>query len=200
MFHADSAPFADSDHTFLRSFRWASPQLINAVLADLPPNTLPNDPRERQRWLLYALLQHTADANHLDSVGWANEERINDYLDIIAGGTLPTDLLEIRIWLKYLPGNRALKHTRRRRLLDRFRSDLHRTGLLVPSDSPSPDTDAEEADELAQIRHRTSEREWHLLCRAATEDLRDVAKSESLPLGTLKSLLSRCRARLRPAC
>ena len=89
MLHANSALSTNSDQTFLRSLGWASPRLIDAVLADLPPNSLPNDPRERQCWLLYALLQHNADANHLDSLAWANEERINDYLDIIADGKLP---------------------------------------------------------------------------------------------------------------
>jgi hypothetical protein len=200
MLRANSAPSTNTDQNFLRSLGWASPQLIDAVLADLPPNSLPDDSRERKCWLLYALLQRTADANHLDSLAWANEERINDYLDIIAGGKLPDDLLAMRVWLKYLPGNRAQKHSRQRRLLVRFRNDLHRVGLVVPSDPAPPDADAEEADDLAQVRRRASEREWRLLCRAAAEDLEGIAESENLPNGTLKSLLSRCRARLRQVC
>src|SRR5262249_52539478 len=64
---------------------------------------------------------------------------------------------------------------------------------------PRPQAAAEQADELARLRSRTTDREWRLLCRAPAESLVAVAESEGMVLGTLKSLLSRSRAPLRQA-
>ena len=192
MFHVDSAPDANFDRTFLSSMRWPSPRLIDEVLADLPPDSLPDDPCERQRWLLYALLQYTADAQNLDALAWANEDRINEYLDLIANGELPEDLLDLRVWLKHIPSNRTQKHVRRRHLLKRFRNDL-----LSRQRFPRPEAKAEQDDQKARVWRLTSDREWRLLNRAAVEGLEAIAESEGLQMGTVKSLLSRCRARLR---
>lgn len=197
MFQADLAHCPNLDRDFLTSMRWPAPRLIDMVLSKLPVGSLPDDPRERQRWLLYALLQHTADAQKLDMHAWANEDRINEYLDYIDSGNLPSDLLGLRVWLKHAPGNRCQKYARRYRLIERYRNDL------VRSEIPCPEGDPERTDELARelanVRRLTSDREWHFLKRAATESLESIAESENLPLGTVKSILSRCRARLRSA-
>ena len=158
-----------------------------------PEANHPTDgPTARQPWLLYAVPQHSADGHRLNALAWANDERIAAYLDALIVRKPPADFSKLGPWLKHLPGNRAQKHARRRRLLERFRNDLHRPGF------PRPDAVAEQADGLARLRSRMTAREWHLLRRAAAEGLKTVAESEGLRLGTLKSLLSRCRARLRP--
>jgi hypothetical protein len=191
---ADPAPFNEHDRNFLKSFGWIPPRLIDATLAALPPNSLPTEPVQRRQWLLYALLQRTADARNIDSLYWANDERIKDYLKSIADGELPGDLTELGRWLKNLPSNRAQKHARRRHLLERYRNDLRRP------ESPRPEGAAEQDDILALVRRMTSACEWDLLNRVATDGLGAVAREERLPLGTLKSRLSRLRHRLRQAC
>jgi hypothetical protein len=191
MFQSDSTPAADADCSFLKSLGWASPRLVEATLATLPANSLPTDLAQRERWLLYTLLQQAADDRTLNALAWANDERAEDFLDTIVGGTLPTEFTELARWLKHLPGNRAQKHARRRRLLRQHRHDLRRPAL------PSPEAVAEQADELAAVRRTTSDREWELLNRVAADSLGTVAVAESMPTGTLKSLLSRCRHRLR---
>ena len=193
MNQSDSTSAVGADGSFLKSLGWAPPQLVDATLAALPPDSLPRNPAARQRWLLYTLLQRAADSRSLDALAWANDERAEDFLDALADGTLPTEFTEIRRWLKHLPGNRAQKHAHRRRLLEQ-----HRHTLLRPT-LPPPVAVAEQADELAALRRMTSDREWDLLNRVAADGLRTVAVAESMPMGTLKSLLSRCRQRLRMA-
>jgi hypothetical protein len=136
-------------------------------------------------------MQQTADSRKLDPRAWANDERLDAYLDAMAGRTLPPELTELSRWLRYLPGNRAQKHKRRCRLQERFRNDLRRP------EPPRPDVVAELSDELAWLQSGTTKREWRLLYQGVVEGLEAVAKSEGMRLGTLKSLLSRCRARLR---
>jgi hypothetical protein len=188
------APSADSDRSFLRSLGWASPRLIDAALAAVPPASLPAEPAQRRRWLLYALLGQAADSHTLDDLAWANDERAEAYLDAMLGDNLPADLAELGCWLKYLPENRAKKHEHRRRLLELHGKELCRPGY------PSPEVEAERADELARVRCLTTEREWDLLTRTAVAGLNAVADAEGLPVGTLKSQLHRCRERLRLAC
>jgi hypothetical protein len=200
MSQAVAAPVAATDRAFLKSFGWIPPRLIDAVLAAIPPDSLPTDLVQRRRWLLYAVLQQTAESHTLDFLAWANDERAKDFLDKIADGTLPTTFTELGRWLKYLPNNRAKKHFRRLSLLQRYRTDLVRVGLLVPPDPPSPDAHLLQTERLADLQSRTTNSEWHLLQRAAAEPLMAIAASESLPLGTIKSLLSRCRRRLRMVC
>jgi hypothetical protein len=187
-----TAPCNQSDRDFLLSFRLAPPRLIDSLLATLPSDALPEAIGERQRWLLCALLQQTVDIRHIDAMAWANDERFESFLDACVAGDLPADLHELGPRLKYMPGNRAQKHSRRGRLLERYCNDFRRT-------TPSPATRAELADDVAWVKKRTTDREFRLLGRAAVEPLEEIAKSEGLPLGTLKSLLSRCRARLLAA-
>ncbi len=194
MFQSDATPTADADRSFLKSLGWAPPRLIDAALAALPPNSLPTDPPRRQRWLLYTLLQQAADSRSLNALAWANDERAEDFIDAIADGTLPTEFTALGRCLKHLPGNRAQKHAHRRRLLEQHRHALCRPTL------PPPVAVAEQADELAAVRRMTSDREWDLLNRVAADGLGTIAVAEAMPTGTLKSLLSRCRQRVRMAC
>jgi hypothetical protein len=194
MCYTDSTPSVEIDRTLLKSLGWAPPRLIDATLAALPFNSLPTNPAQRRRWLLYTLLQFAADSRNLDALAWANDERVEAYLDVIAVATHPAEFTELTCWLKHLPKNRAQKYARRRRLLERHRHELHRP------DYPSPEAAAEQADDLARVRHLTNEREWDLLRCAAADGLNAVAGAEGVPLGTLKSQLSRCRRRLRQAC
>jgi hypothetical protein len=191
MIQSDSAP--DADRSFLKSLGWASPRFIDATLAASSPNSLPTDPTQRKRWLLYTLLQQTADSRNLDALAWANDERAEDYLDAIAAGILPPEFNDLCKWLKYLPGNRAQKHVHRARLLKRRCHDICRP------DPPSPEAAAEHADDLARVRHLATDREWALLNRVACYGLAAVADAERMPVGTLKAQLSRCRCRLRQA-
>jgi hypothetical protein len=211
MSHADAADSGDADRAFLRSLGWVPPSLIEAVLAMLPLGSLTGTPAERRRWLLYAVLQHTADARRLDSLAWASDERLAAYLGGVADGELPGDPAELGPWLKHLLANRAKKHFHRWRLLERFHGRYRRTTPPRPRVTPlrpglaAPyhQTGVEQADavthNLARVRSQATPREWHLLRRAASERLHVIAESEGLTLGTLKSLLSRCRARLRQA-
>src|SRR5262245_15186331 len=126
MSYPNAAPSAESDRVFLHSLGWPSPELIETVLTALPEDSLPDHPPERQRWLLYALLQHTADGWHLGPMAWGNDERLDRYLQAMLKGELPANLLELGPFLKYLPGNHAQTQRRRRHLLRRFSSDLRR--------------------------------------------------------------------------
>jgi hypothetical protein len=194
MSKADHTPTTDSDRSFLESLGWPSPRLIDSTLAALTFDGLPEDAVERQRWLLYTLLQLTADSNRLNELAWANDERAEVYLKAIDEGTLPPDVAELANWLKNLSGNRAQKHARRQRLLQAHKHELKRPG------EPNPVTTAERNDELARVKRLTTEWEWSLLRGAENDGLRTVAEAEGVLLGTLKSQLSRCRARLRQVC
>ena len=194
MIDTDLAPTDDDpDRKFLESLDWISPDVIDVVLADPANHFLPNKPQPRQPWLLYAALQFIAAAQRRYPVERALEERLKAFLDALSDGEIPDDLQKAGAWLKYLPGNRAKKHVRQDRLLKKFANDLR------PPEPLSPLVAAERADDIEYVRSHVTGDEWVLLRRAAAEELATLAMSVGLAVGTLKSKLCRCRARLRPA-
>jgi hypothetical protein len=181
-----------SAHAFLESFEWIPAHVIDATLTreflcQLKTSEQPH------RWLLYAAMQRMAEQQKNHTIARSNEERLDAFLQAWVEGDLPTDLASISRWLKYVPGNRGHKLTRRRAFQEEHRHELN------PPQSISPDTVASQSDELAFVQLRTSTTEWQLLNAAAHADLKHVATAFDMPLGTLKSLLCRCRARIRRA-
>ena len=193
MIDSELAPLDNPDRTFLESLRWISPHVIDGVLANPANHFLPDELKSRQCWLLYAAIQFIADAQRRYPIERPLEERLDAFLEALETGELPDDLQDAGTWLRYLPGNRAKKHDRQDRLLKRFQNDLRRPEPI------SPPAAAEKADDLVHVRANVSDSEWILLNRTAAEELATVALSMGMALGTLKSMLSRCRARLRRA-
>jgi hypothetical protein len=136
-------------------------------------------------------MQFIAVAQRHQRVERALEERLDAYLSALAMGKVPEDLRQAGSWLRNLPGNRAKKHARQDRLLRRFGNDLRRPEPV------SPLAAAERSDDIEYVRSHVSENEWILLSRASVDELATLALSVGLAIGTLKSKLSRCRARLR---
>jgi hypothetical protein len=181
----------DPDREFLESFDCISPEVIDAVLADPANWSLPAGGPARQRWLLYSALQAAVAAQRYSRPERALEERLDKFLTAFLDGELPDDLREARKWLRNLPSNRAKKHAHQDRLLEEFARGAGRRQAVSSAAA------AEVSDDLRLVRRHVSDLEWILLNRATVEELATVALSLGLALGTLKSMLSRCRARVR---
>jgi hypothetical protein len=138
-------------------------------------------------------MQFIVAAQRHHRVERALEERLDTFLSALAMGKVPADLRQASRWLRNLPGNRAKKHARQDRLLKRFGNDLRRPEPV------SPLAAAERSDDIEYVRSHVTENEWILLSRASVEELVTLALSVGLGIGTLKSKLSRCRARVRRA-
>lgn len=112
-----------------------------------------------------------------------------------------------RSWLFTIAANQARDELRRRgrrpaQSLDQARDDPDRADLDPSGDEPSPEAEAERKEMRAALEAalRTLPDDWRevvVLADIHGMDYREVAEATGLQLGTVKSRLSRARARLR---
>jgi len=112
-----------------------------------------------------------------------------------------------RSWLFTIAANQARDELRRRqrrpsRSLDEARDDPDRPDLDPPSDEPSPDAELERGEMRAALEQvlMTLPDDWRevvVLSDIHGLDYREISEATGLPLGTVKSRLSRARGRLR---
>ncbi len=112
-----------------------------------------------------------------------------------------------RSWLFTIAANQARDELRRRgrrpaQSLDQARDDPDRADLDPPGDEPSPEGEAERKEMRAALEAAlmTLPDDWRqvvVLSDIHGLDYREVAEATGLQLGTVKSRLSRARARLR---
>jgi hypothetical protein len=143
-------------------------------------------------WEEYGVLQSKANRAKLDSYTWAIDDQLEQFLDSIKG-RLPEDSEARSKLLHNLVLNRTKKHNRRCRMLEAYCAS-----------APSLDPEREAIDRLylektvGRLRSLVADREWRILCRLANgKGYEAVAAAERLNPSTLKSQVSRCRARLR---
>jgi len=164
-------------------------------------------------WRQYSRLQPLVDRFKADSFAWAAEEVLEEYLDRLAGNNpqLPPltrdevehlpDRFRARVW------NRLKKFGRRRKIL--LVEYPHQASRPV-CDVPEPTTSAVVAarsgpsdrlvqdEEMAQVRSQVSCREWNIIWSLAEgRDYQALSQATRRPVGTLKSLVARCRKRVR---
>ena len=164
-------------------------------------------------WQQYPLLQPLVDRYKADSYAWAAEEVLEEYLDRLAGGNpeLPPltqdevehlpDRFRARVW------NRLKKFGRRRKiLLAEYPHQAGRPVCDVPQPTSSTSAAARSApsdrliqnEDVAQVRLHVTPDEWGLLWSLAEgTDYEALSRVARRPVGTLKSVASRCRRRLR---
>lgn len=112
-----------------------------------------------------------------------------------------------RSWLFTIAANQARDELRRRqrrpaRSLDEARDDPDRPDLDPPTDEPSPDAEFERGEMRAALEQAlmTLPDDWRevvVLSDIHGLDYREISEATGLPLGTVKSRLSRARGRLR---
>ncbi len=164
-------------------------------------------------WQKFALIHRHADSFTLHFKAWAIDEVMEEYLDRQAGlhpklkpltdaeiESLP-DAFWDKVW------NRKKKHRRRREAaLNRFPYETSKQTTDMPQPRTSAIHDARHApdDEIdrqvlvKKIRARVDDREWYLMFQLAEgRSYADLAKEQRQAVGTIKSVVFRCRARLR---
>lgn len=110
-------------------------------------------------------------------------------------------------WLFTIAANQARDELRRRarrpaQSLDQARDDPDRADLDPPGDEPSPVEELERLEMRAALERAlmTLPDDWRelvVMCDIHGFDYREVSEATGLALGTVKSRLSRARARLR---
>jgi RNA polymerase sigma-70 factor, ECF subfamily len=123
-------------------------------------------------------------------------------IDTFRGGSF-------RSWLFTIAANQARDELRRRQRrpaqsLDQARDDPDRADLDPPGDEPAPDAEVERAEMRAALERAlmTLPDDWRevvVLSDVHGLDYAEIAQTTGLALGTVKSRLSRARARLREA-
>lgn len=121
-------------------------------------------------------------------------------IDTFRGGSFKS-------WLFTIAANQARDELRRRgrrqsSSLDEARDDPDRADIDPPSDEPSPEAEVERNEMRAALEQAlmTLPDDWRelvVLCDIHGMDYQEVAQATGLPLGTVKSRLSRARGRLR---
>jgi hypothetical protein len=142
-------------------------------------------------WQEYLLLQKRADRSKIDSQTWAYEEQATEFLNRLGSGTLPTETGRRSSGIRNLAINRRRKYANRQVLLSK------QAPLLYP-----PTQDVETTVllrlNLASLKEFMTPDEWRVFERIAIgEDYRVIAVAEHRTIPALKSLVSRCRTRLR---
>ena len=144
-------------------------------------------------WQEYALLQQRADRPKIDAQAWAFEEQTNEYLTAIASQSVNADAPTRSRTVKNLGINRRRKHVHRQFLL------VANSTLIYP---PPGKTEAVliAGMTIAFLRRFATPDEWRLLeLIAMGTDYRAIATAERRTVSGIKSLVSRCRSRLRTA-
>jgi hypothetical protein len=144
-------------------------------------------------WHEYARLQKVTNRSKVDAQAWAFEEQANEFLTAVASETVVADGLTLSTTLKNLASNRRRKHVHRQVLLHSNQA------LLYPSLTSS------EAVVIARmtiesLRNLATPSEWRILEHIALGDnYRTIAAGERRTVAGIKSLVSRCRSRLKSA-
>lgn len=143
-------------------------------------------------WTRYAQLREQVEKRPLDHRTWALEEELNAYLDAVGNGDVFADSDEVDRWLDNLDANRRKKYRRRAELFKQ-----HFTLTITTSFRTQLD-ELIEFERVQIVRKLTTEREFRVLCRRALEDTYEaIAATELLSVPALKTLVCRCRRRLR---
>jgi hypothetical protein len=154
-----------------------------------------SDAQTAHSWDQYTLLQPSADRRKLDHWAWSADERLEKLLDQILAGTQPADDTVRQTQADNLLANRAGKHRRRRKLFDR-----HVTPNRPLWNDLDPADVAGQTDAVEWVRHQTTVAEWQILWGLASDQsYGELSDQLDATVGTLKSLASRCRSRLRAA-
>lgn len=156
-------------------------------------------PRAREpipsEWETYRDLQTLADSPRLNDKSWAVDDVLDEHLIAKAKGLLHPDPETRQRTADNRITNRRKIHARRRQiLLDGYAA----TTTQTTATADRPDSRAERRERLAAIREQASRFEWFLLrCLARGRDYKRLAVRTRTSIGTLKSVVSRCRVRLR---
>ena len=140
------------------------------------------------KWRDFARCHQRADASNINSKAFGIDEQLDVMLTATVTGTLRSEEQ-----LFTLRQNRSRKHRRRHaQLLSSYARQLRLFEETNPLDILVNDED------IMKVRSSTTEREWQCLWLLALgESFGDIAAAIGVCPGTAKSLVSRCRARLR---
>lgn len=143
-------------------------------------------------WEAYASLQRRADRDKIDALTWAFEEQATEFLNSqIDGNVSSIDPAKRRKTINNLAINRRKKHRHREILLQRNAGVFNTT-------IPSPESTVIARWTLEVFRNLTTDREWEILQQLANgDDYKAIALAQHLTLGAVKSVISRCRTRLK---
>lgn len=153
-------------------------------------------------WNKFQEVNRFTDPRRIDDQAWAIDEVTERYLDRLADKSLTeVEDLTKQFWKEVW--NKKKKYRRRRQfLLTRFPNESRNVDMPEPSKSAIDESryhaGLHTAELLEFVKSRVNDREWDLLVRSANEIPLDELSAEwGVPVGTLKSRLSRCRQRLR---
>ena len=140
-------------------------------------------------WTLVRQLQHTADNSHLDYRSWVADEQLTELLERSDRADLASE--EVAMF------NRQTRY-RARKLFDRSRMLRAFAERRAESEREARDSTAVSAED---IRRLITIGDWELLFRLANgTDYETLATERGVPVGTLKSSVSRLRREIRQWC
>jgi DNA-directed RNA polymerase specialized sigma24 family protein len=120
-----------------------------------------------------------------------SEDRLDAFLTRYMDEEQPFELHDCRRWLKNLSRNRARKWRERDALL---RREGHR--LSAPT-GETPLAGMLREEERTMVRSNVTASDWELIVATLDGDYAGAAEQACLPVGTVKSRVSRCKRRLR---
>lgn len=139
-----------------------------------------------------ALQNRLRNRTKIDHKAFALDEQIDEFLEALGNGELP-DEPDQENWLTNLETNRQRKYRHRSQLLSNHAAEFEisistRTQLDL----------AIENERVRLIETLTTRREFSILYRLASgEEYRAIAVTEAVTVAALKTMICRCRQRLR---
>lgn len=144
------------------------------------------------KWARYVQLREQLENRPLDLRTWALEEKVDAYLDALGNGDVSSDSDEVDRWLDNLDANRRKKYRHRIELFEQH------FALIIPTSFRNQLDELIELERVKIVQKLTTECEFRVLYRRAHDDTYEaIAATELISVSALKTLVCRCRQRLR---